>query len=67
MGQRVTGQRPNIAPARRGRARGIPERRGRRAEGTQRALDFLKAKEKADPGRRFVTRPRYDPVVLYGP
>ena len=37
------------------------------SKGGHRALDFLKAKEKADPELRFMTLPRYDPVVLYGP
>ena len=37
------------------------------SKGAHRTLDFLKAKEAADPRLRFVTLPRYDPVVLYGP
>ena len=35
------------------------------SQGTHRSLDFLKAKQAADPQLRFMTLPRYDPVALY--
>jgi L-ascorbate metabolism protein UlaG (beta-lactamase superfamily) len=35
------------------------------SRGADRALAFLKAKEAANPGIRFVTLPRYEPVVLF--
>ena len=37
------------------------------SKGTHKTLDFLKAKEEEGPQLRFMTLPRYDPVVLYPP
>jgi hypothetical protein len=35
------------------------------ASGGDETLAFLKQKEAAEPGRRFITLPRYEPVLLY--
>lgn len=35
------------------------------SQGTQRTLEFLKAKEATNPDIEFLTLPRYDPVVLF--
>jgi L-ascorbate metabolism protein UlaG (beta-lactamase superfamily) len=35
------------------------------SRGSDRALEFLKAKQVANPGIRFATLPRYEPVVLF--
>ena len=45
--------------------RGPRAREGFLSRGNDRTLEFLKAKEAANPAIAFQTLPRYEPVVLF--